>query len=363
MQLSIFQNLSNEESFYNLYASTRKLVSIENRRFLGNKFKLLTFIKKVIEENCTKVKVICDIFAGTGVVGNYLSRENNCVIFNDILKSCTIPIKAFCTVTAYNREKMENYIKIFNELKIDEDEDNYFSLNFGGKYFTANIARKIGAIRELIGQLDVTEGEKNVLITSLLYAVDKIANTVGHYDAYRKILDSSQRLELKLLNIPSEKNFGNVVYEKDANSLIRELNNIDLIYIDPPYNSRQYSDTYHLLENLVRWEKPEVFGKAAKMDRKNFKSHYCTRNAFNAFQDLINNADCRYILMSYNNTGDKRDARSNNRISHEEIFGALERRGKVKLFEQNYKEFTTGKTILRNDHKETLYLCEVARKD
>jgi len=362
MQLAIF-NEFNSYNFYTRLNAPEKLISIQNRRFLGNKFKLLTFIKKVIEENCTKVKVICDIFAGTGVVGNYLSRENNCVIFNDILKSCTVPIKAFCTATAYSREKMEDYIEIFNELKINEDKDNYFSLNFGGKYFTTNIARKIGVIRELIGQMDATEEERNILITSLLYAVDKIANTVGHYDAYRRILDSSQRLELKPLNIPSEKNFGNLVYEEDANSLIRELKDIDLLYIDPPYNSRQYSDTYHLLENLVRWEKPEVFGKAAKMDRKNIKSNYCTRDAFNTFQDLINNADCRYILMSYNNTGDKRDARSNNRISHEEIGGALERRGKVKLFEQNYKEFTTGKTILRNDHKETLYLCEVARED
>lgn len=332
-------------------------ISIENRRFLGNKFKLMSFIKDVIQENCSDINIICDIFSGTGTVGHYLSTPNNVVIFNDILKSSIIPIRSLSTAQDYNETKINYYIEEFNNL--ETDKDNYFSVNFGGKYFTKEVARKIGEIRELLEKINITNHEKNILLTSLLYAVDKIANTVGHYDAYFKNLDYGQVLRLKKLNINLEKNKNNLAYEEDANMLIRKIEKIDLLYLDPPYNSRQYSDTYHLLENLIRWEKPEVFGKASKMDRSKLKSRYCLKTALEAFTDLIDNADSRYILMSYNNTGDSRDKRSNNRISAEEIVSTLRRRGKVKIFERSYKEFTSGKSLGKEDHKEILYFCKV----
>ena len=64
----------------------------------------------------------------------------------------------------------------------------------------------------------------------------------------------------------------------DSNILANEIKG-DVVYIDPPYNSRQYSDAYHLLENLALWNKPEVFGKAKKMDRSHIKSKYCSKDA------------------------------------------------------------------------------------
>jgi adenine-specific DNA methylase len=130
---------------------SRELFSIENRRFLGNKFKLLEFISTVIEENTNRVNSICDIFAGTGVVGHYLSTTNNKVIFNDILKSSTTPIKAFSVTTEFDQELVNKYIEEFNNL--EPKEDNYFSVNFGEKYFTKDVARKIGKIRGLIEEL------------------------------------------------------------------------------------------------------------------------------------------------------------------------------------------------------------------
>lgn len=358
MQLAIFPNYQTNKNFSDLQP-TEKHISIQNRRFLGNKFKLVQFIKNTINENCKDVGVIFDAFSGTGVVGYYLSTPNNKVIFNDILKSSTIPISAFGITTQFNAEKISKYLNYLNG--VETNSDNYFSKNFGGTYFTVEVARKIGEIRDLIENKRFSDVEKNILLTSLLYAVDKIANTVGHYDAYSKNLNYDMELKLLPLNISVENNFSNEVYEEDANNLVKKLKKIDLLYLDPPYNSRQYSDTYHLLENLIRWEKPEVFGKAAKMDRKTLKSNYCMKGASQALTDLVNNADSRYILMSYNNTGDKRDSRSNNRISHQEIITILGRKGNVKVFEQDYREFTTGKTNPRADHKETLFFCEVIK--
>ncbi len=101
-------------------------------------------------------------------------------------------------------------------------------------------------------------------MTSLNYSIDKIANTVGHYDAYIKKDIKDREFKLKLLDIDTKKNINNEIYNKDANSLIREIE-CDILYLDPPYNSRQYSDAYHLLENLTLWQKPEVFGEAKKL--------------------------------------------------------------------------------------------------
>lgn len=91
--------------------------------------------------------------------------------------------------------------------------------------------------------------ERAILITLLVYAVDKIANTVGHYDAYRKNGDLEKELILKLPQIENENNKNNKIFCMDANELVKKIK-ADIVYIDPPYNSRQYSDIYHL-ENIV----------------------------------------------------------------------------------------------------------------
>ena len=130
------------------------------------------------------------------------------------------------------------------------------------------------------------------------------------------------------------------------------------MYIDTPYNSRQYGDAYHLLENIARWEKPRVEGIAKKMvDRASIKSKYCTAKATQAFEELIDGINARYILVSYNNMAQKGVGRSNAKINNEEIISILKNKGEVNVFSTDYKVFTTGKTNVR-EHKELLYLCK-----
>jgi len=242
------------------------------------------------------------------------------------------------------------------------DEENYASRHFGGTFFSREDARRIGAMREQIAQWRQTghlsDEEEAVLLTSLLYAADRIANTCGHYDAYRLTLDESRGLELALPQFDPEANRGNQVLQGDANALIRALE-VDVLYLDPPYNSRQYSDTYHLLENLVRWEKPPVFGKARKMDRTALKSAYCSEaRAAVAFADLIAHARCRHILVSYNNMAQKGDKRSNACIPDVAIQRALEARGEVTVFEQPFKPFSAGLREIEG-HTERVFYCRV----
>jgi adenine-specific DNA-methyltransferase len=193
-----------------------------------------------------------------------------------------------------------------------------------------------------------------------LYAVDKVANTVGHYDAFRKKLDMTKSIKLLIPNIDNSHNINNEIYKMDANKLIIKIN-CDVLYIDPPYNSRQYSDAYHLLENLAKWEKPEVFGKANKMVRTHIKSEYCLKSATTAFEDLINNANCKHILLSYNNTGNSKDGRSNARINDNNILRILQNKGEVEIFERDYKAFTTGKSS-DNNNVERIFYCKVKEK-
>jgi DNA adenine methylase len=330
-------------------------LKIENRRYLGSKLKMLDFINEVVENNISNIKTVADIFGGTGVVADLFRKKGKKIIINDILHSNVINY-----YTWFGNENIDynKVISIITELNnLTPTSDNYVSMNFGGKYFSYENAKKIGAIREQIDSYDVNEREKSFLLTSLLYAMDKVANTVGHYDAYRKKMDTLNPIHLKVPEYIINKD--NEIYCEDANQLVKRIK-ADLVYIDTPYNSRQYGDTYHLLENIVDWKKSELTGVALKMvDRTHIKSKYSTSKASEAFEDLINNIQAKYILVSYNNMAKKGSGRSNAKISNEEIISILEKKGTVKIFETPFKVFTTGKTNIEN-HKEILYLCEIS---
>lgn len=330
---------------------------LQNRRYLGNKYKLLGFIEDIVSEKCNSFESFCDIFAGTGVVGYRFNEKNIKIISNDILASNYYALKTFLGTSDINLNAIEGKIALLNSL--EAKEDNYFSIYFGNTYFTLENARKIGAIREKIDAISSDENEKAVLIASLLYAVDKVANTVGHYDAFRKTLDTVQLLRLLVPEFSSEDNWNNEIYREDANELIRKIS-FDVLYIDPPYNSRQYSDAYHLLENLATWNKPPVHGVAKKMNRDHLKSEYCLKSAPEAFADLIRNAKCKHILVSYNNTGESKDGRSNARINDDQIISALKNRGDIDIFERDYKAFTAGKSN-GDRHTERVFYCNVRK--
>lgn len=333
-----------------------KTTRINNRRYLGNKYKLLPFIKEVVDNNCSDVKTVADIFAGTGAVASaFLDKK---VITNDNMYSNYICHVAWFSSERYSEEKITDYIFFYNS--IHTDEKNYMSDNFADTYFSRSDCCKIGYIREHIETEykngNINTRERAILITSLLYAIDKIANTCGHYDAYRKGVAFEKSLELAVPIPENNNNPDNLFFNEDANELVKRIY-ADLVYIDPPYNSRQYCDAYHLIENVARWEKPEVFGVAKKMNRSNLKSKYCTSDATKAFEELISGIKARYILLSYNNMAEKGNDRSNAKITDEDILRILRAKGEVTVFSKEYKAFTTGKSNIKGN-EERLFLCK-----
>lgn len=334
-----------------------KQAHIHNRRYLGNKQSLGDFITKTVEDNCVGVEVVVDIFSGTGAVAN-MFKDNKVVITNDLLYCNYIGNCAWFLPQKYSAKKIKSIIKTYND--VSTNENNYMRQNFADTFYAADTCSKIGYIREDIETKYKAKAinfkEYAILITALMYGMDKIANTVGHYDAYRKNADYDSRFVIPLV-LPEPNNAGNKCFNNDANVLIGDIK-CDLLYLDPPYNSRQYSDAYHLLENMAKWEKPEVFGVARKMDRSDIKSDYCTMKAADAFAHLVENADAKYIMLSYNNISEKGNSRSNAKLSDDDIVSILSAKGDVKIFETEHRAFSTGKSNLP-DNTERLFLCEV----
>lgn len=339
-----------------------KMFNINNRRYIGSKARMLNFIDEVIKKEKIEFSSFFDLFGGTGIVGDYFNNQKTKVYVNDLLKSNYLSYLAWFGNDKFDKKKLEDIINKYNSLK--NLKDNYFSINFGDTYFSKNNCKRIGYIREDIENKylnnEINTRERAILITSLLYAMDKIANTVGHYDAYRKNGDLDKKLELCMLDLKSNtNNKNNKIFNEDSNELVRNIK-ADIVYIDPPYNSRQYSDAYHLLENVATWEKQEVFGVAKKMKRNGIKSKYCSVSAPLAFKDLIENINAKYIIVSYNNMGTKGAGRSQAKISDEDIMNVLSSKGKVKIYETDFNQFNTGKTHIDN-HKERLFVCKVGK--
>lgn len=330
------------------------------RRYLGSKTVLLDFINSVLDK--IEYNSFCDLFGGTGVVGFNQIEKGKKVILNDFLFSNYAIYKGFSSKGKISKKKIVNLIEEWNNMEVKTD--NYFSKNFGNKYFGLDTSRKIGFIREELNSLketnSITKKEFYVLLASVMFSMDRSALTVGHYDAYRKGAEEKRIFNIEMINYEKYTNEKTEIYNMDANIIAREINS-DVVYLDPPYNSRQYGDAYHLLENFAKWEKPETFGVAAKMNRHELKSEYSMKDAIISFETLVNSINSKYIIVSYNDTGIAANSRSAAKMSDKDILRILKNRGKVSIVEKKHKAFNTGKTK-RANVKERLFICKVNKK-
>lgn len=331
-------------------------IQLESRRYIGNKASLTEWIMDIIRNHTGARGSFCDIFAGSGSVSKKAIPLFDRVIINDFLFSNNIIYKGFFGNGEWSQEKVSEIIAAYNSTDVDSLPENYFSVNFGGKFFEYKLSKLIGYIREDLEEMkpNLTKKEFAVLLASLIYSIDKYANTVGHFDAYIKKPIAERPFRLKMI---AAQNCSNVkIYREDANTLARTIS-CDVAYIDPPYNSRQYCRFYHIYENLVKWEKPALYGVALKPAPENM-SGYCTSRAPQCFEDLIMNLNAKYFVVSYNNTYYSKSTSSANKIQLRQILNVLNMCGETKVFEHAYNAFNTGKTEF-NDHKELLFVTRV----
>ena len=334
-------------------------MKLHNRRYTGSKYKLIPWLKEKIIENCHSCHSFFDVFGGTGVVTAAFINDFDKFIINDFLFSNEIIYKAFFMNGKYAPAKLAEFAAKYNETNRDGLLDNYVSDNYGDKYFSRRDAKLIGYIRNDIktNKKYLSEKEYCVLLASLLYSMDRCANTVGHYDAFIKGKDIKGVFAFELVE-PFDTNKEIAICRRDANELSREIS-ADVAFIDPPYNSRQYSRFYHVLETMVKWDKPSLGGVAMKPPEENM-SDYCKSKAPAVFADLIKNLNAKYIAVTYNNTYNSKSSSSKNKITLEEIDDILSRKGKTKIFQKEHQFFNAGKTEF-NNHREYLFITETEK--
>jgi adenine-specific DNA-methyltransferase len=316
--------------------------------YIGSKYKLSDFIsssvKSIVGEDLSD-KIFCDLFAGTGVVGRNFKKEVKKVISNDMEFYSYVLNKNYIE----NHEFLDNeiYIKELNETNGEEGFIfNEYSEN--GKanrlYFSEHNGKKIDAIRT---KIEFWKTEKKIssalyyfLLASLLESADKVANTASVYGAFLKKIKKTAQKELILEPAIFEINsHSHEVYNEDSNILIKKIEG-DILYLDPPYNAREYGANYHLLNTIAKYDNFTPKGKTGLRDYS--KSAFCKKKEVEkSFDDLIKNANFKYIFLSYNNEGI---------MSSETIKKILSNYGKYDLLTTEYQRFRADKKENRN-HK------------
>ena len=317
--------------------------------YIGSKNKLSTFIKdtvySVVGADLSDM-VFCDIFAGTGIIGRVFKLEAKQIISNDFEYYSYVLIRNYIGNHNPIPDK-ELLIKKLNNLKPVEGfiYKNYcLGGGTGRQYFSDKNGKKIDAIRQQIEKWKINNAiDENTfyfLLASLLESSDKIANTASVYGAYLKHLKKTAQKSLILEPADFETNGNeNIVYQEDSNELIKNIKG-DILYLDPPYNSRQYGANYHMLNTIAKYD---TFIPRGKTGLRNYKrSAYCSKSSVReSFEELIKNARFRYIFLSYNNEG---------LMSDDIVKSVMEKYGKYDLRTTGYQRFKADTDKNRN-HK------------
>ncbi len=336
-------------------------------RYIGSKKLLLADIERVIDENVKNAESFCDIFSGTACVGNYFKKKYR-IISNDLLYFSYCIQKALIENNAVPQFKKLGFnpVEYFNNLSETElsylPQDKRFCVNnyspVGNRmYLKEDNALKIDFIREKIElwrrESLINENEYFYLLAVLIEAIPFISNISGTYGAYNKFWDKRSLNKLIIKDLPVFDNKKeNKVFNENSNELILSIEG-DIIYIDPPYNRRQYSSNYHLLETVAKNDFPNLKGITGLRENDK-KSDYCRKHSvLNSFEDLIKNARFKHILVSYSTEG---------LMGINEIEKVLTLYGtNYKMYEIDYRRFKSrGKCKQEDNLKELIFYV---RKD
>ncbi len=283
-------------------------------RYIGGKTLLTSRIIDTIANNTDDVRTVTDIFAGSGAVSQALKQAGYGTTANDVLYfSYALNKGTLCN----NRttHKIKELIVHLNNLPINQadsnDPRNFIAHNYTPNdtctrmYFQHNNALKIDVIRQEIEHLrtELTENEYFYLLASLIAAVPFVANITGTYAAYLKYWDVRTYKTLTLEELPIIQSRQHCrAYNMQAEELATHIHS-DLVYLDPPYNSREYLPNYHILETIARYDYPQISGITGTRPYTT-KSDFCQKaKVYKAFNHILQNLNTRYILISYNNEG------------------------------------------------------------
>lgn len=327
---------------------------------------MLDNIQRVINLYTQNVRTITDIFAGTGTVSRFFKEQGYSVLSNDILYLSYVLNKGVLEMNAPISIQLREIIAHLNNLSVDNTP--WFDINTAfiyqnyslhddceRMYFQCNNALKIDLIRQEIERLrkEVTEPEYYYLLSLLLNAVPYVSNITGTYGAYLKYWDKRTYNPLTLEAVDIKTSTVEChCYNQNATELAHQIE-CDLVYLDPPYNGRQYMPNYHVLETIARYDYPKIKGVTGVRIDPDKMSDFCKKgHAESTFRKLLNSLNCKYLLLSYNNEG----LLSTDTMS--QIVRDSGNRNTFRLFEYDYRRYKNKIPNNTKGLKEQLYFIQ-----
>lgn len=360
-------------------------IATEGIKYSGSKMKLLPYILSITK--ALPIKSVFDGFSGTTRVSQALAKTGFQVISND--SACWSKVFGECYLKGKATAALQEKINYLNSLK---GKKAWFTKHYGGyinqglsiqtngkkKIWQIHNTKKLDSIRPAIDKIAENKIEHSILLTSLILALDKVDNTLGHYASYLRKWSprSFNTLKLKMPLIERTHNKHQVM-NKDIFKLLPKIK-ADLSYFDPPYGSNnekmppsrvRYSSYYHIWMTVCLNDKPKLAGRTNRRADCNdkqagsiFEEFRKNKNgtfiALQALEKLIKESPTPYILLSYSSGG---------RAAKKEICGIIENQCKnVQIFSIDYKrnvmsdmrwtyDWTKDK---EKEHKEFLFLME-----
>jgi adenine-specific DNA-methyltransferase len=354
---------------------TRQLIT-----YLGNKRSLLDFIGRginIVQTRLRKNKLdIFDVFSGSGIVARYCKQFAGLLIVNDLEKYSAVINECYLSNRedldlAYLKDCYEALLREGGELRrgiiaeLYAPKDDAHIVPEDRVFYTPRNAMYIDTFRQLIAKMP--QGEQKYFLAPLLSEASIHANTSGVFKGFYKNRETGigqygglhEDAKLRItgdirLPFPVFSNFstGNIICSGDSNAVIRDLPEVDLAYLDPPYNQHPYGSNYFMLNLIVDYAYPENPSRVSGIpDNWNRSDYNRERRALPALSDLIENIKAKYVLLSFNSEGF---------IGAGEMKALLEKNGRVEVLETSYNAFR-GSRNLKNRNlyvKEYLYLLE-----
>lgn len=299
-------------------------------RYIGNKTRLLGFIRRVLRARGIGPGSAVDPFTGTASVASELKRLGFRVIASDIMEYAYVFGRAYVEVAAEPgfgglageigpaAKGLENVVAHLNRIP---PETGFIHAHYtpagaegarhGRMYFTPENAARIDAVRATLHRWraagSIEDDAYYLLLAALIEAADRVANTAGVYASFIKSWQPNALAPLELRAPRLIRGNGCLAARRDALDLAAELEPFDLLYLDPPYNARQYPGYYHIPELLATgWfdEAPELRGKTGLVPDDDKRSDWARRSRCEeVFEALVATAPWRRIVMSYNAEG------------------------------------------------------------
>jgi adenine-specific DNA-methyltransferase len=351
--------------------------------YLGNKRSLLNFIDVVVtllKEDLKKDKlVILDGFSGSGCVARYMKQHSSKIMTNDLEKYSYIINKSFLrNKSEVDFDKLNGYVTQLNELKFRTDlgvgiiEKHYAPRDTNNPqlgercFYTNENAKIIDNIRRTIDLIVPEQEYKEMLLSILLFEASVHTNTSGVFKGFYKGLQSPigkfggekgnalTRIKGEITMEPiilSDYECESEIFQEDINTLISKLNDVDLVYYDPPYNQHPYGSNYHMLNTIIDYVEPQELSEVAGIPKKWNKSNYNKKaHALKSLDDLIQNTKSKYIMISYNNEGF---------ITYDEMMDICMKKGFVAVYDETYSAFKASRNLKNRNTKVTEYIFTI----